>query len=187
MTPTSMPSTLVAGQTVSLSLSEPDYPASAGWSLTLYLNPRSGGIIRSVTSTASGDDHLLQATATTTATWAVGSYGWEVWASLGAARHRVDGGQLEMRAALLSAVAGTDTRSAAEVALDAVRSMIRGTATAGVMSYSIAGRELRRYSIPELLQLESKLSQDVLRERDAAGLAAGLKSRRKIAVRMGRA
>ena len=182
-----MQTTLVAGETLNYLASVPQYPASAGWTLTLYLNRLAGGTAVNYTSTASGDDHLLQVSGTTTAAWSAGAYGWQIWATLGAERYQISQGQLEVRPSLIGAAAGTDTRTAAEVALDAVQSMIRGTATSGVLSYQINGRELRRYSMAELLMLESKLQTDVARERNAARVAAGLKSSRKIAVRLGRA
>jgi hypothetical protein len=65
--------------------------------------------------------------------------------------------------------------------------MIRGTAMQGVKRYSIGGRELERYSITELIQLESKLSNDVRGEQAAAAMAAGRPNPRKLHVRMGRA
>jgi hypothetical protein len=182
-----MQTQLVAGETLNYVASVADYPASAGWTLTLYLNPRAGGTNRSVVATAQGDDHLLQATSTSTSAWAAGVYGWEIWAELGGERYRIEAGQLDVLPSLISAVAGTDTRSAAEIALDAVRQTIRGTATAGVLSYAINGRELRRYSMAELISLESKLASDVRRDQDAARRAAGLQTSRKVYVRMSRA
>lgn len=163
------------------------YPASAGWSLRLVLNPRAGGSVITINSTASGDDHLIQLAASTTATYAAGEYGYEIYAIKAAEQYDLESGQLTIRPGLLVAAAGTDTRSAAEVGLDNVRAMIRGTATQGVKRYSIGGRELERYTIAELIQLESKLSNDVRGEQAAAAMAAGRPNPRKVHVRMGRA
>lgn len=182
-----MQTQLVAGETLNYSATVADYPASAGWVVTLYLNPRAGGTNRSVAGTADGDAHLLQAASGITSAWAAGTYGWEIWAELAGERYRIEAGQLEVLPSLVSAAAGTDTRSAAEIALDAVRQTIRGTATAGVLSYAINGRELRRYSMVELIVLETKLAGDVRREQDATRMAAGLRTSRKVYVRMGRA
>ena len=74
-----------------------------------------------------------------------------------------------------------DLRSAAQIGLDNVRAVLRGTASQGVLSYSIAGRSLQRYSITELMALESKLAADVKREQPGQGL------RSKVFVRLGRA
>ena len=67
-----MQSRLVAGETLNYTTSLSEYPASAGWVLTLYLNPRAGGTARTVTGTDDGSSHLLQADTATTATWAAG-------------------------------------------------------------------------------------------------------------------
>ena len=182
-----MQTSIVAGETLNYRASLADYAASAGWALRLVLTPRAGGTVQTVDSTASGDDHLIQATATTTGGWAAGLYGWEIWAINGAEQYRVDAGQLQVWPGLLAASAGTDTRSDAQIALDAVRQTIRGTATAGVLSYTIGGRQLQRYSISELIELETRLISDVRREADAAARAAGRPSSRKVYVRMGRA
>lgn len=184
---TTLQTSLVAGETLNYRASVALYPAGDGWSLTLYLNPRSGGTARSVASTPDGDTHLLQASATTTATWAAGNYAWEIWAALGSERYRLEAGQLKVLPALIAAAAGLDTRSDAETALDNVRQTIRGTATAGVLSYEINGRQLQRYPMSELLKLESSLARQVADEANAIRMQAGLASKRKVHVRMGRA
>ena len=83
--------------------------------------------------------------------------------------------------------AGYDGRSAAQVGLDAVRAMLRGTASAGVQKYAIQGRSLERYSIAELIVLESQLVAQVKAEQRVANLAAGLADNRKVLVRIPRA
>lgn len=182
-----MQDTLVAGETLNFRATTPDYPASAGWVVTLYLNPRAGGTATSVTGTASGDDHLLQVSAATTAGWAPGAWAWETWAAKGGERYRLEAGQLQVQAGLIGAAGGLDTRTAAEIGLDNVRAMIRGTASLGVKRYRIGGRELERYGIAELIELESKLANDVKREQAAQAMAAGRPNPRKLQVRLGRA
>jgi hypothetical protein len=182
-----MRSTIVAGETFNYSAAPADYLATGGWSLRLVLNPRAGGVNVTVNSTASVDEHLLQATAATTADWAAGLYGWELWALKDAEQYRLQAGQLRVLPSLLAAAAGTDTRSDAQIALDAVTATINGTATGGVLSYSIDGRELRRYSMEELIVLQNKLANDVRNEQDQAARDAGRPTSRKISVRMGRA
>lgn len=179
-------SLLVQGETLNLRASVADYPASAGWVLTLYLNPRAGGTARSVTGTADGDDHLLQAAASTTADWAAGSYGWEVWAALGSERYRVDAGQLQVAASLIGAAAGTDTRTQAEVALDAAKAALAAW-TPTTRRYRINGREMEFNSSAEIIAVITHWESEVRRERAAAAIAAGRPSRRKVHVRMARA
>jgi hypothetical protein len=184
-----MQSEIVQGSTLNWRVDVPDYPASAGWALRLVLNPRAGGTVYTVNSSADGDAHLVQIQAGVTEAWPAGAYAWQLWALNGGEQYALDQyrGQLRIVPGLLTAAAGTDTRSDAEIALDNVRATIRGTTSTGVLSYTINGRELRRYGVEELLALESKLATDVERERSAAAMAAGRPSARKVYVRMGRA
>lgn len=179
-------STLVQGETLNFSAAVADYPATAGWVLTLYLNPRAGGTARTVTGTADGDLHLLQATSAATAAWSAGAYGWEVWAALGSERYRLDAGQLQVLPSLIGAAAGTDTRTQAEVALDAAKAALAAW-TPTTRRYRINGREMEFNSAAEIITVIQHWEGEVRRERDAARLAAGLKSGRKIYVRMARA
>lgn len=182
-----MHTSITAGETFNYRASVALYPASQGWALRLAMNPRAGGAVITVDSAASGDHHLLQVAASTTASWVAGLYGWELWAILGTEQYRLEAGQLKVLPSLLSAAAGTDTRSGAEIALDAVTQTINGTATAGVLSYSINGRQLQRYGMDELMALQNKLANDVRNERDQAARDAGRPTSRKIYGRMGRA
>lgn len=179
--------TIVQGETLNYIATLAEYPASAGWSLRLIMNPRAGGSVVTVNSSASGDDHLIQVAAATTTAWAAGDYGFEVWAIKAAEQYRVDSGQLQVLPGLMAAAAGTDTRTAAAIGLANVQAMIRGTATSGVRRYRIAGRELERYDIAQLIELESKLKSEVQREQAAAAMAAGRPNPRKLQVRLGRA
>lgn len=179
-----MQSQIVAGETLNYRAVAASYPASAGWVVTLYLNPRAGGTATSVASTADGDDHLLQVAAATTAGWAPGWWAWETWAALGGERYRLEAGQLQVVAGLIGAAAGTDTRSDAEKALAAVTAMLAGKAGSGVESYRINGRELRSYPLPDLLRLQQQLRRDVQAEQTAANIAAGLGGRQRFVVRM---
>ena len=66
---------LVLGDTLNYTTAVADYPASAGWALTYRLVPRSGaGTTIEFTSTADGDLHRLQVSATTTAAWTAGTW-----------------------------------------------------------------------------------------------------------------
>jgi hypothetical protein len=182
-----MQSTIVAGDTLNYRAVLADYPASAGWTLKLRLVPRGTGTPITITATPDGDDYLVQKAAADTASWTPGEYSWHYYVEQGAERYPADRGQLTVRPDPATMSAGVDTRTAAEIALDNVRATIRGTTSTGVLSYTINGRELRRYGVEELLALETKLATDVERERSAAALAAGRPSARKVYVRMGRA
>jgi hypothetical protein len=190
----SMQNQIVAGETLNYRAITADYPASAGWVVTLYLNPRAGGTATSVASTADGDDHLLQVDAATTATWASGWWGWETWAAKGAERYRLEAGQLQVVPGLIGAAAGLDTRSQAQKALDdayvkalddAYVALAAWTPT--TKRYRINGREMEFNSAGEILQIITHWQTEVAREQAALAMAAGRPNPRKLQVRMGRA
>jgi len=181
-----MQNQIVAGETLNYRAIAPDYPASAGWVVTLYLNPRAGGTATSVSSTADGDDHLLQVSATTTASWDAGAWGWETWAALGAERYRLEHGQWEVVPGLIGAAAGTDTRSQARRALDDAKAAFAAW-TPTTRRYKIGAREMEFSSTAEIIQVISYWENEVRREENAAGMAAGRPDKRKVHVRLGRA
>lgn len=162
------------------------YPASAGWTLRLVLNPRAGGSVRTINSVADGDAHRLQATAATTATWATGEYARQAWVLNGAGeQYPVTDlfGRTQVRPGL-GAAAGTDMRTEAEQALAAIQATLRGKADSAVQSYQINGRQLSSYSLAELLMLEQRYIRAVEEERTGAKIAAGLGGRKGFYVRM---
>jgi hypothetical protein len=163
-------STLYAGETLNYRASLAAYPASAGWVLHLVLGARTGSAPITVTGTAEGDAHLVQATSSTTAGWAPGAYGWELWAINGSERYRLDSGQLVVAPSLLGASASVDTRSDTQRAYDAVTALLQGKADSGVESYRINNRELKSYPLPDLIKLQAKLRSELSAERVAAGL-----------------
>jgi len=71
---TALPPTFAAGTTVRYRRSHADYPASAGWALTLWLNGATS--IAHVDAGTDGDVFTLELTATATAALAPGSYHW---------------------------------------------------------------------------------------------------------------
>ena len=184
-----MKSELVQGTTLNWRVEVAEYPASSGWGLTLALNPVAGGSNLTVVSIADGDAHLMQTPADVTTTWSAGSYGWQLFAIRGAEQYALDQyrGQLRVVPNLLTAPAGTDTRSADMVALDAIIQRLSGAASNGVMSYVINGRELRYYSMDELRSFRADYESRVAKEQLKAALDAGRPNPRRVRVRMARA
>lgn len=182
----SMQDQIVAGETLNYRAVAADYPASAGWVVTLYLNPRAGGTATSVTGTASGDDHLLQVSAATTAGWAAGWWAWETWAAKAGERYRLEAGQLQVVAGLIGAAAGTDTRSQAQRALDDAKAAFAAW-TPTTRRYRINGREMEFASTADIIKVVQYWENEVQREANLAALAAGRPSSRKVYARMGRA
>lgn len=98
-------------------------------------------------------------------------------------------GQIEVQASL--AYAGTpgafDGRSQAEQDLDAVKAAIRSLINGGaVAEYRIGNRNLRRYDLSELIELESRLKSIVAKENKAKLIASGLGDPHNLYVRFNR-
>lgn len=169
-----MQAKLAAGTTLKFTVSLPDYPASAGWVLSYRLAPRVVGSAIDVTSTASGADHLVNVAKGTTAGWVPGTYGVLAWVDNGTDRFPVssESGEIVVTPNPATLASGVDQRSGAEIALTNVQALLQGKASTGVQSYTINGRELSSYSLPDLMRLEHKLKTDVDRERVAAGKPA---------------
>ena len=189
-----IPKQITAGQTINwIVTGQPDYPASAGWVVTFYLNPPVGGTPVSIAGTASGDDHLIRAVGSTTQAWAPGTWNWQIWAEkAGADTYPGGAGQIEIVASLRNAAAGVDLRSDAQIGLDNIRAMMlsligSAQASGGVKRYRIGGRELERYDLADLRALETQYITRVKAERVAEALKANRPDPRKTQVRMGRA
>lgn len=184
-----MQSSIILGDTLNFATSVPDYPPTAGWALKFRLIPRAGGSpidIATTQDSADSSQHRASVTATTTAAWTAGEYSWASWVEKVAEKYSVSSGSITLKPD--PRVATTlDSRSTARTALDNVRLLLAGKASSGTLSYRIGERQLQSYSMPELLQLESKLVADVKREEQADALAAGMPSRRRVFARAGRA
>ena len=86
-------------------------------------------------------------------------------------------GQIEIRPSL--AYTGTpgafDGRTQAQQDLDAVKAAVRSIVAGGAVSeYRIGTRNLKRYDLSELLELESRLKSIVAKENKAKLIASGL-------------
>lgn len=184
-------STLVSGDSLDFTTTVADYPATDGWTLKYRLVPRFSTPVQApITLTATTYEtsgYRVQAGPSETV-WEPGAYSWSSWVEQSGQRVTVETGrELTVAANPATSVQGFDVRTDAKTALDNVRAVLKGVATANVLSYTVAGRSLSRYSIPDLIALEQKLVQDVKRECNAAAMAAGTASRKQVYVRMGRA
>jgi hypothetical protein len=146
---TAVPASMYAGDSLDLLISLADYPASDGWVLTYAFRKESGTAI-SLTSTASGANHLLSATAATTGGWVAGVYGGVGRVALGATVQTVWTGNLEVKPDLSTAGDNYDARSHNQICLDAIRAVLRGKATRDVLSTVIAGQSITRLSPAQL-------------------------------------
>jgi hypothetical protein len=178
-TPTLEPAIVNAGDTLRWLRSLPDYPASAGWTLSYTLINSSAKI--TITASASGDDHLVNVSAATSAGYAAGDYEWRARVSKDGDVFTVGEGQITVRNAY--AGASFDARSHAQKTLDAIEAVIEGRASSSTAEYTLNGRSLKHISIPELLTLRDRYRAEVARETAARRAAAGLPDQRRIYVR----
>jgi len=73
--------------------------------------------------------------------------------------------------------------SHAKTMLDAIEAVLEGRIDSDVESYSIAGRQITKIPITELLTIREKYKAEVKKEEDADNLALGLGNKKKIQVR----
>lgn len=185
-------SKLIAGDSLDFSTEVAGYPATDGWTLKYRLVPRfstpTQAPIELTAATYQTTGYRVQEGPSDTEGWAAGAYSWSSWVEQAGQRITLEQGrELTIAANPVTTAQGYDVRTDAAIALANVRAVLKGVATANVLRYSINGRSLERYSIPDLIALEQKLVQDVKRESSAAAAAAGQSRRRQVFVRMGRA
>lgn len=140
------------------------------YTLTWYGRTNTAEKGASVTATNQGDGWRVTIPSTTTADWVAGDWYFQLVAVSGFLQYLAGEGQFKAIASL--AYAGTpgafDGRSRAQVDLDQVQAAIRTILDGGaVQSYSIAGRNLSKYALADLLALETKLKAEVKREQTA--------------------
>lgn len=177
-----MRSELIAGDTLDFTTSVPDYPASAGWTLTYKLIPRTAGTVISFNAAADGDDYRAQVAAATTAAWAAGEYSWTAYAIKAGERHTVEQGTVKILADP-AVVTAYDGRSHARKVLEAIEAVLENRATLDQKSYAIGGRSLERTPIADLLVLRDKYKSEVVREDAASRVANGLSGRGRLLAR----
>jgi hypothetical protein len=170
------PHNFIAGDTLSWARSFEKYPATAGWVLTYVLNsPTKRFVVSPGDITSTGDQFNIVVPSSETQTWTAGPYQWIAAVQLAASgdvpvqRFTVALGRVIIALDLLDASAPQDTRSNAEKALENINLMLAGRGNDGVQEYTINGRMLRRYSVPELTQLRSLYTSIVRQERADRG------------------
>mgnify|MGYP000994247346 CR=1 FL=1 len=133
-TPTTEPTTLIAGDTARWIKALPDYLASAGWVLTYTLINATGKITFS--ASAYGDDHLVNVSAATTGGWAAGSYSWRAAVALAGEVYTVDTGTIVVQPAF--GVATLDNRSFARIALANIEAYLVNPANLSVTYVTVS-------------------------------------------------
>jgi len=145
-----IPLQLQIGDTWQWAESLPDYPASAGWSLSLSLYRYGQPVIR-IDATASGEDFSLNVPAAETAGKAAGEWQWTAYVAKGADRFTVETGTVTLKPDLAAATEATDLRTENEKILDALVATQHRRATKEQESMQIGGRSIR-YMAPDELE-----------------------------------
>lgn len=174
--PTTEPSSLRAGDTWKWTKTLADYPAGT-WTLKYRYKNSAGGF--EIVATASGTDHSVTVSATTTAAYAAGTYNWIAWVEAGTEKFTVGEGVAEVLPDYRSGAAtvALDDRSHAVKTLAAIEAWIEGR-DMGVAEYEInvAGNSRRLKVIPmaDLIKLRERYKREVAAEETKRRLAAGL-------------
>ena len=117
-----------------------------------------------ITASASGDDYLISVGQSTSASYTVGIYRWQMYITRNSDSERLtlDTGTFEVVANRDAAT--TDPRSHAKIMVEKIESLLEGRADVDVASYSISGRSLTKLSIDELLSWRDRYKAEYLRE-----------------------
>jgi hypothetical protein len=167
-----IPDTIRAGDSLLLEVVLSGYPASEGWILT-YTFRRPNGSDITFTSTASGDYHAVDVNYADTQAWEVGRYDGIGRVTDGVTQHTVWVGTMEVLPDLTIQDQNFDGRSHARIMLDAIEAVLENRATKAVLSTSIAGQSITRYTPEQLLNLRAVYREEVRREEYQLGAESG--------------
>lgn len=172
--PTTEPIKVTAGDLVTwLKKDFGDYPLADSWVLS-YAIVMSGKLIK-ITCTDNGNGyHLASVAAADTAQWPAGKYRWQSYIALGAERYSISDGEIIVEPNFVKQDGGYDSRSQWEIILENVVACITNTATKDQSSYTIAGRQLSRRSLSDLIILKNEAKREIAKEKRQARINKGL-------------
>jgi len=159
---------------------------SSDWTLKYYLRTNTASDGATSTGSAYGTGWEFTLAASTTADFDAGNWYWTAVATKDSEVITLGNGSVIVKAALTySGTPGAyDGRTQAQKDLDAVQAAIRAIVDGGVVQeYRIGTRNLKKYDLPDLIQLEGKLKAEVKREQQAELIANGLGNPRNMFVR----
>lgn len=159
---------------------------SSAWTLRYYLRTNTASEGATITGSAYGSGWEFTIAAGTSTNFDAGKWYWTAVATKDSEVITLGNGGLTVNAALTYAgtPAAYDGRTQAQKDLDAVQAAIRAILSGGVVQeYRIGTRNLKKYDLSDLLQLEGKLKADVKREEQAELIANGLGNPRNMFVR----
>ena len=127
--------------------------------------------------------YLATVTSATSADFAVGEYHWQLEIVQDSSGNRivVDLGDFTAIADLDTNQA--DPRTHAQITLDKIESLIEGKADNDAQEYSIAGRQLKKYTFKELLELREYYRREVAKEKADRDIKQGRNTHATVKVR----
>ncbi len=156
-----LPSSFSAGTTVRYRKRLSEYPAGAGWTLTLHL---AGASVLARAAAADGDDFIVTIEAAdTSGGFTAGLYKWvERVSNAGGEVYEVASGVVTILPDLAEASEGSE-QEWLERAIAMLKAHIEGRLPAGMESYQIAGRAVSKLPLKEAMALlttmESRLAR----------------------------
>jgi hypothetical protein len=177
-----VPELIYAGDTVIFDV--PEFTDSIGttvssgtYTLKWYARTNTASEGTTITGTAESTGWRVTVPAATTLGFDAGLWTWQAIATYSTLQYTAGRGQFTVKgsAAYTGTPGAFDDRSRAEIDLSYVETAIRTLSQGGmVQEYTIGNRNLKRYKMPELLQLRDVLKAEVDRERRAEKIRQGL-------------
>jgi len=168
--PSVEPDSFFAGDSLTWKISDGDYKASDGWTLEYILLNSTSKI--TITTSASGDDHLVEVAKATTANYTAGTYDWRAYFYDADERYEYKVGTMVVKADWTTA-STLDTRSHAKTMLDALEATLQGKATQDQEEIKIGDREIKRMSHKQLIEARNFYKEEYQREQDAEAIDNG--------------
>ncbi len=182
--PTTEPTKISAGNTLTFSKTLSDYPAGGGWQLSYALRgPANISLAWGVVVSADGDGFLVNVPAATTATWTPGNYWFFAFLTHTDGRRFPGGdGEIKILPNQATASGAYDGRTHAQKVLAAIEAMMEGTASREEQSLSVTSatgttRDLQFFPRSELILLQKHYqalrNKEILAEKSAQGKRSG--------------
>lgn len=171
--PTIEPTEFIAGSTVEWLISEDGNYPIATWTLSYAFINKNKQF--EVICTDNGDgNHKASIPAATSALLPIGDYRWQSYISDGTDRYPVSAGRLKIKPNYADLDGGFDDRTHWRVVLENVEAVIQGRATKDQSSYTIAGRQLSRTPMEDLIMLYDRAKFEVSSEERREAIEKGL-------------
>lgn len=162
---TTVPPSVIAGDSLEITWTHADYPRNGGWSASLYIAGASvasaitGGVV--ATDAAA---HQFDVANTVTGALIAGTYQWSIRVTKAASVKTADAGVITVTADPATLADG-DALSFEEKLLPIVEACITGTATGEMKRYMVHNRQIETFTLDELYRLRARLVEAIRAKR----------------------